>query len=61
MAKGKAKIRYAVECKTHGHESKLWAGRMVLVSKPQHARQRQAGCPICAAEARAEVAQQVAA
>lgn len=50
--RGKAKVRYGVQCNTHGAENKLWAGRMVLVSKPQNKRERLGGCPMCAAEAR---------
>ncbi len=50
----KAKIRYVVQCKTHGTESKLWAGKMVAVPKPTNKRDRMGGCPVCAAEARKE-------
>lgn len=45
------KIRYAVQCQRHGVESKEWAGRMVLVSRPLTKRQRRGGCPYCAADA----------
>jgi hypothetical protein len=50
--RGKAKIRYGVQCNKHGAESKLWAGRQVIVSKPQNKRLKHGGCPICNAEAR---------
>lgn len=53
--RGRAKIRYVVQCNTHGAENKLWAGRMVLVSKPDHKRQRMGGCPVCNNEARRHV------
>lgn len=56
MARGKAKIRYGVQCDRHGHENKLWAGRMVIVSKPKNKRERLGGCPVCAAENRKEAA-----
>lgn len=52
--RGKAKIRYGVQCNTHGTENKLWTGRMVIVSKPQNKRQKMSGCPVCNAEARRE-------
>lgn len=55
--RGKAKVRYGVQCNTHGAENKLWAGRMVIVSKPQNKRQKMGGCPVCNAEARREQAQ----
>ena len=55
--RGKAKVRYGVQCNIHGAENKLWAGRMVLVAKPQNKRQKMGGCPICNAEARREQAQ----
>lgn len=55
--RGKAKIRYGVQCNTHGAENKLWGGRMVIVSKPQNKRQKMSGCPVCNAEARREQAQ----
>ena len=51
--RGKAKIRFGVQCNKHGAENKLWAGRAVIVSKPHNTRQRMAGCPICNAETRA--------
>ena len=50
--RGRAKIRYGVQCNRHGLESKLWDGRMVLVSKPQNKRQRTNGCPMCNADQR---------
>lgn len=50
--KRRAKLIYVVEWKQHGTESDKWAGRMVLVSKPQNKRERMGGCPICKAEAK---------
>lgn len=50
--KKKAKIRYVVQCNTHGRESDLWDGRMVVVTKPVNKRERNGGCPICASEKR---------
>lgn len=50
--KGKAKIRYIVACQVHGRESDAWAGKQVVVQRPQHKRQRLGGCPVCKAEQR---------
>lgn len=50
--RGKAKKRFGVQCNQHGVESKLWAGRVVLVSEPKNTRQRFSGCPLCNAEKR---------
>lgn len=55
MAQGKAKIRHVVQCIKHGNESKFWQGRMVAVPAPVHKRDRNAGCPVCAAEQRREL------
>jgi len=52
--RGKATIRYAVLCSTHGVESKFWAGRSILVSKPKNKRDKMSGCPMCNAQKRKE-------
>ena len=45
------KLRYLVQCQRHGKESKDWAGKQVLVSKPKSKRDRyNGGCPECKAE-----------
>ena len=51
--KSRAKRIHVVACNTHGVESDKWDGRMVRVSEPKHKRDRNGGCPICAAEAKA--------
>lgn len=49
-----AKTRYIVQCNRHGHESKDWAGKQVVVPRPQtKAERRDGGCPLCRAEAEA--------
>ena len=46
------KKRYAVQCIKHGHESKDWAGKQVLVSQPHSKKSRlHGGCPYCKKEA----------
>ena len=48
---GKAKIRYVVQCTKHGVESKDWAGKQVVVPKPQNKNQKnKLGCPVCHGE-----------
>lgn len=50
------KIRYIAACAKHGAESKDWAGRMIVVPRPQNSVQRkEGGCHLCAAERRREV------
>ncbi len=45
--------RYIVQCVRHGVESKDWAGKQVVVPRPQTKKERQdAGCPFCAKERR---------
>lgn len=49
-----AKTRYIVQCIKHGHESKDWAGKQVVVPRPSTKNQRDnLGCPYCRAEAAA--------
>jgi len=49
----KAKIRFVVECKKHGVESKDWAGKQVVVAASKHrSHMLNTGCPMCKAEAR---------
>lgn len=45
--------RYIVQCLRHGVESKDWAGKQVVVPRPQNkAGRRDGGCPHCATERR---------
>jgi hypothetical protein len=48
--KSRAKRIYVVACAIHGVESDKWDGRMLKVSAPKHKRDRNSGCPRCAAE-----------
>jgi hypothetical protein len=42
------KLRYVVACPKHGVESKDWAGRMVVVPRPENKKEhREGGCPHC--------------
>lgn len=53
-----AKVRYVVQCKRHGNESKSWDGKQVVVSKPRNSADRKnGGCPYCKAELREADAQ----
>lgn len=49
------KARYVINCKQHGVESKDWAGKQVVVSRPAGKKARnERGCPHCRAAALAE-------
>lgn len=55
--KRKAKRYAVVACNEHGRESDKWTGRMVVVAIPGTKEKRLGGgCPVCAAERRAEAA-----
>lgn len=46
-----SKVRYVVQCKKHGVESKDWDGKQVVVSEPVNKKDRnEGGCPFCKAE-----------
>lgn len=46
------RIRYIVQCVRHGQESKDWAGKQVVISKPKSKKDRlNGGCPFCKKEA----------
>lgn len=56
------RIRYVVQCRKHGVESKDWSGKQVVVSHPKTKKaRREGGCPYCAQEARLLVPQEVTA
>jgi hypothetical protein len=46
------KLRYVAHCVRHGHESKDWSGKQVVVPRPKSKEERHnGGCPFCNAEA----------
>jgi len=57
-----SKVRYVVQCKKHGVESKDWDGKQVVVSEPVNKKDRnEGGCPFCKAEQQAEQSETVSA